>query len=148
MSDPNSILKDTGSVEQTNRLVCMYAKTIFHHELTLRHSGFLLFRNKICPEVFKISKSVLQSKISFIWQWAECWWKKDMWYFNSLSLRGLNHPLLFYHIIFLKHVSFCLAVHSFFTNLLVQFPDYLAYLIINDSVFSVSLTQISGWPNS
>ena len=62
MSDPNLILKDTGSVEQTNRLVCMYAKTIFYHELTLRHSGFLLFQNKICPEVIKISKSVVQSK--------------------------------------------------------------------------------------
>ena len=36
MSDPNLILKDTGSVEQTNRLVCMYAETIFHHEQTLR----------------------------------------------------------------------------------------------------------------
>ena len=35
MSDPNLILKDTGSVEQTNRLVCMYAETIFQHEQTL-----------------------------------------------------------------------------------------------------------------
>ena len=42
----------------------IYAETIFRHELTLHHSGFLLFRNKICPEVFKISKSVLQSKTS------------------------------------------------------------------------------------
>ena len=37
MSDPNLILKDTGSVEQTNRLVCMYAETIFQHEQTLCH---------------------------------------------------------------------------------------------------------------
>ena len=37
MSDPNLILKDTGSVEQTNRLVCMYAETVFHDEQTLRH---------------------------------------------------------------------------------------------------------------
>ena len=105
MSVLNSTLKDTGSVEQKNRLICMYAKTIFHLELTLSHSGFLLFQNKICPEVFKISRSVLQSKKIFIWQWAEieCWWKKDLWYFDSLSLRGLNHPLLFYHIIFLMH---------------------------------------------
>ena len=36
MSDPNLILKDTGSVEQTNRLVCMYAETVFHDEQTLR----------------------------------------------------------------------------------------------------------------
>ena len=35
MSDPNLILKDTGSVEQTNRLVCMYAETVFHDEQTL-----------------------------------------------------------------------------------------------------------------
>ena len=35
MSDANSILKDTGSVEQTNRLVCMYAETNFQHEQTL-----------------------------------------------------------------------------------------------------------------
>ena len=35
MSDPKMILKDTGSMEQTNRLVCMYAETVFHHELTL-----------------------------------------------------------------------------------------------------------------
>ena len=35
MSDPNLILKDTGSVKQTNRLVCMYAETIFQHEQTL-----------------------------------------------------------------------------------------------------------------
>ena len=37
MSDPNLILKDTGSVEQTNRLVCMYAETVFQDEQTLRH---------------------------------------------------------------------------------------------------------------
>ena len=43
MSDPNLILKDTGSVEQTNRLVCMYAETIFHHEQTLLHKSFILF---------------------------------------------------------------------------------------------------------
>ena len=36
MSDPNLILKDTGSVEQTNRLVCMYAETVFQDEQTLR----------------------------------------------------------------------------------------------------------------
>ena len=39
MSDPNLILKDTGSVEQTNRLVCMYAETVFHDEQTLRRKG-------------------------------------------------------------------------------------------------------------
>ena len=127
MSDLNLTLKDTGSVEQTNRLVCMYAKTIFHHELTLRHSGFLLFRNKICPEVFKISKSVLQYKKS-----------------SSISYLAIYQKKYSQH----HHVSFCLYLYSFSTNLLVQFPDYLAYLIINDSVFSVSLTQISGWPNS
>ena len=37
MSDPNLILKDTGSVEQTNRLVCMYAETVFQDKQTLRH---------------------------------------------------------------------------------------------------------------
>ena len=36
MSDANSILKDTGSVEQTNRLVCIYAETVFQDEQTLR----------------------------------------------------------------------------------------------------------------
>ena len=36
MSDSNLILKDTGSEEQTNRLVCMYAETVFHDEQTLR----------------------------------------------------------------------------------------------------------------
>ena len=41
MSDANSILKDTGSVEQTNRLVCMYAETVFHDELTLRLQNLL-----------------------------------------------------------------------------------------------------------
>ena len=40
MSDPNLILKDTGSVEQTNRLVCMYAETVFHDEQTLRPMYF------------------------------------------------------------------------------------------------------------
>ena len=42
MSDPNLILKDTGSVEQTNRLVCMYAETVFHDEQTLRLKRILL----------------------------------------------------------------------------------------------------------
>ena len=37
MSDSNLILKDTGSEEQTNRLVCMYAETVFQDEQTLRH---------------------------------------------------------------------------------------------------------------
>ena len=105
----------------------IYAETIFRHELTLRHSGFLLFRNKICPEVFKISKSVLQYKKS-----------------SSISYLAIYQKKYSQH----HHVSFCLYLYSFSTNLLVQFPDYLAYLIINDSVFSVSLTQISGWPNS
>ena len=36
MSDANSTLKDIGSVEQTNRQVCFYAETVFHHYLTLR----------------------------------------------------------------------------------------------------------------
>ena len=50
MSDPNLILKDTGSVEQTNRLVCMYAETIFYHEQILRH---ILGVKKNCPTKVK-----------------------------------------------------------------------------------------------
>ena len=41
MSDPNLILKDTGSVEQTNRLVCMYAETVFQDEQTLRRMNVI-----------------------------------------------------------------------------------------------------------
>ena len=43
MSDPNLILKDTGSMEQTNNLVCMYAETVFHDEQTLRLISALQF---------------------------------------------------------------------------------------------------------
>ena len=55
MSDPNLILKDTGSVEQTNRLVCMYAETVFHDEQTLRpmidpSSPMTPFRTFMSPE--------------------------------------------------------------------------------------------------
>ena len=54
MSDPNLIPKDTGSVEQTNRLVCMYAETVFHDEQTLRHRHFFIV--EITDEVLPLSK--------------------------------------------------------------------------------------------
>ena len=49
MSDPNLIVEDNGSEKQTNRLVCMYAETVFQDEQTLRRiPAVLVFLSQFC----------------------------------------------------------------------------------------------------